>query len=272
MRFRENKKKVLFATSIIIIILIINSILSISQECIDEDNDKICDDADKCLNSMPGERVDEHGCDPFQFCAQFYCSLDCFTADFLDNENTVPYDCTVVFILNEGTYEPKCVPIECKKQLKIPNSTIQVKIRVGTQSYFKTTLFDIPPGFDVNSSTYLSWCVDEDTFFAPGTIYNARLYSSYDPNLNTTCPRCFDEDWDKVNYIINHKQGSIDDVQAAIAYFIDGGLYPSDPDAIAMVEQALLYGEEFWPQEGQFMAIIVDIGNLKQLTFIEVDP
>ena len=42
-------------------------------------------------------------------------------------------------------------------------------------------------------------------------------------------------------------------------YFIDGGHYPVDPDAITMVEEAKLYGNGFWPQESQFIAVIIDV-------------
>jgi hypothetical protein len=98
------------------------------------------------------------------------------------------------------------------------------------------------------------------------------MYSSLDPNLNTTCPRCYDKDWDLVNYIINHKQGTMNDIQSAIHYFIDHGVYPTDPDAISMVEEAKAHGEGYWPQEGELMAIIVDIGNKAQMLFLEIDP
>jgi hypothetical protein len=88
-----------------------------------------------------------------------------------------------------------------------------------------------------------------------------------------------DDDWDMVNYVINHKHpaASIQDIQDAIWYFVDGGVYPSDPEAKAMVDDALANGEGFYPAPGEWMAIILDPSTLtggkrSQLTIIEVDP
>jgi hypothetical protein len=47
---------------------------------------------------------------------------------------------------------------------------------------------------------------------------------------------------------------------------------PSDPEAKAMVEDALVNGADFVPGEGDVMAIIVDSGDSVQLTIIVVDP
>lgn len=79
----------------------------------DYDSDGVVNILDKCPNSMLGEEVDENGCDAFQFCEPFYCSLDCFYADWKGNEGKYPHDCTMVIVLREGTYEPKCVPLSC---------------------------------------------------------------------------------------------------------------------------------------------------------------
>lgn len=79
-----------------------------------------------------------------------------------------------------------------------------------------------------------------------------------------------DDDWDMVNYILNHKQGSVTDVQEAIWYFIDGGGMPSTSEGQAMVNEALMYGEGFVPGPGQVIAVICDAGEEEQITFIEV--
>lgn len=79
--------------------------------CVDEDGDGVCDEDDECPNSLPNEPVDEDGCDPFQFCDQFYCGIDCFTADFQNNEkDEFPGDCTVVLRDVEGMQYPACRP------------------------------------------------------------------------------------------------------------------------------------------------------------------
>ena len=81
-----------------------------------------------------------------------------------------------------------------------------------------------------------------------------------------------DDDWDLVNYLINHKHpdATSDDIQSAIWYFIDGGVYPSDLEAISMVEDAILNGEGFVPGTGEWLAVYV-LNDYQQI-FIEVDP
>jgi hypothetical protein len=83
----------------------------------DDDMDGVQDEYDLCPDSRSGEIVDINGCDPFQFCEQFYCSTACYSADFIplygEPEKVLTPDCTVVIIYNEGTYEPECVPVSC---------------------------------------------------------------------------------------------------------------------------------------------------------------
>lgn len=276
---KRRKITIFFLVSIVIIFAILISSSAVPP-CEDDDNDGVCNDKDSCPNSRTREMIDKNGCDPFQFCEKQSCGPNCFTADFLGNEKNkrYPNDCTIVILAKEGKYKPLCVPVECKKNPYIPNSTIRMKFYFhGNYSRYATQLIGIPPGFDVNSTFYPAWCVDEYNYIPENVLFNATLYSSMDPDLASKCPHCVDPDWDKVNYIINHKKGTFVDIQAAIHYFIDGGHYPSDPDAIEMVEEAKLYGNGFWPQEGQFMAIIVDVNGFGgdsriQLTIIEVDP
>jgi hypothetical protein len=75
-----------------------------------------------------------------------------------------------------------------------------------------------------------------------------------------------------VNYIINHKQGTVNDIQAAIWYFVNGGFMPSTPAGQAMVNDALANGEGFYPGTGGMLAVLCLLGNRVQLTFVEIDP
>lgn len=273
------KKNILGIISIFLLISSLSFVFTdnpISDK--DGDQDGVLDIYDLCPNSMHWERIDKNGCDPFQFCKSFNCGLGCFNADFREDElnKSMPNDCTVVILAKEGSYYPKCVPVECKKQPIVPNINVTVRLnKLNSGSYFKVNITGLPDDnstYPIINGIYPGWCADEDHGTNRSAIYTARLYSSLDPNLTTKCPRCYDPDWDMVNYILNHKKGDMLDIQAAIHYFIDHGVYPSDPDAIAMVEEALAHGEGFWPQEGEYIAIIVDIGTRVQLLFIEIDP
>ncbi len=85
----------------------------------DSDNDGSDDPCDLCPNSRAGEIIDQNGCDPFQFCEPYYCSMGCYNADFIplhgSPENTAyPSDCTVVILIRSGYGQtPKCVPTTC---------------------------------------------------------------------------------------------------------------------------------------------------------------
>src|SRR5271157_2409355 len=110
----------------------------------------------------------------------------------------------------------------------------------GSNSYWDITLSNVPSG------------------------YGVTLYSSYDPS--NPYPS---SNWAKVNYIINHKLGSATEVQDAIWHYIDGGLAPSTPNEVAMVNAADTSGGSFIPVVGQLLTVVVwDTGY--QTTFIEV--
>ena len=160
----------------------------------------------------------------------------------------------------------------CMKVLSLPPGKVTMQAAYpGVQggSYFDITLSNVPAGYDVTDGTYLGWCVDQSTNmqYTPTSV---DLICSYDPRLDTIYP---DPDWDMVNYLINHKHTSASkgDIQAAIWYFIDGGVLPEEGTyAREMVDDALNNGEGFKPQSGEWCAVFVL--NDWQKIFIEVDP
>lgn len=159
------------------------------------------------------------------------------------------------------------------RTINLPGGEVNLSVQYpGPESYFEVTLVNIPSGYDVHDGIWTGWCVDESHYIYPGHIYSSHLYSSYDPNLPAYAQ---DEDWDKVNYIINHKVSGATwkDIQDALWYFINGGNYPADPQAQAMISEANNYGEGYRPCPCEKVAAVVcDCGPLTQLIFIEVDP
>jgi len=135
----------------------------------------------------------------------------------------------------------------------------------GSNCYYNVILSDVPSGYHVSNGVYTGWCVDEYHFIRNGEVYNATLYSSYDPDNPHP-----DDDWDMVNYILNHKRGSCGDVQEAVWYFVDGGNWPSDPDAQAMINDAKDNGEGFVPGPGQTLAVVAWIDDNTQVPILEV--
>jgi len=159
-----------------------------------------------------------------------------------------------------------------RKDLKLPPEPVSMEAYWGNDSYFDTTLWNIGEGYNVANGVYAGWCADQAHYINIVTEYQATLYSSYDPNMPEYAK---DEDWDMVNYILNHKKpgAAAQEVQDAIWFFVGGSSTgPLDPNAQAMVDEALQNGEGFEPAPGGWVAVIVDIGPDAQLTFIEVDP
>ena len=177
---------------------------------------------------------------------------------------------------NEGT-----PPIGGKTLLLPPNVVTATYHYPGLSSYWRTTLSNVPVGYNVGNGAYLGWCVDQDTYIVNDVAYTINLMTSYDVNNpwhGNHYPATYD--WPCANYIINHKAtgATIDQIQNAIWYFIDHGYTGSDTVVWGMINDALLNGKNFVPGTGQWMAVLC-IGNPEyqngyhvQHTFIEVDP
>jgi hypothetical protein len=153
----------------------------------------------------------------------------------------------------------------------LPHGAIHVNMAYpGAESYWEMTFSGIDPdNFAVrNGRVYLGWCVDEYITIEPGE-HDFPLYCSYSDQLPVYLQ---DPDWDMVNYIVNHKNpdATMMDIQQAIWYFVDGGHMPTDPEAKAMVDDAIAHGEGFRPAYCQSTVVILDAGEKMQCTIIEV--
>jgi len=156
--------------------------------------------------------------------------------------------------------------------LNLPATPVTMEIVYpGVESTFITTLSNIPPGYDITDGTYLGWCVDRTLYYPapPPAAYDVILYSSYYPPASLS-----GEQWDMVNYILNHKQGTPLDIQEAIWYFIDGfpGPYiPGSPEGMAMVNDALANGGGYVPGLGEVIVVICyPVDHITQITIIEL--
>jgi hypothetical protein len=139
----------------------------------------------------------------------------------------------------------------------------------GTETFFATHLSNIPSGYNVANGTYPSWCVDRTVPMALSpAIHEIVLYSSTNPPGKLASQR-----WDMVNYILNHKQGEMADIQQAIWYFINmvGNYSPSSTTAMTIINDALANGNGFVPQIGEIIAIIcVPVVLLPEPIFVQI--
>ena len=118
----------------------------------------------------------------------------------------------------------------------LPITTVQLTAVDGSTSYFVITLSSVPGGFDVANGNYAGWCIDRSTTMTRSVLHDVILYSSISPPSEVAS-----FDWDAINYILNHKQGSMLDVQNAIWYFTGDRTYGElSLNAKAMVDDALV--------------------------------
>ena len=154
----------------------------------------------------------------------------------------------------------------------------------GTNSTLDITLSSVPDGFDVTNGLYTGWCI-EDNFMPDHSGCDVVLLDSTD----TEPLECYPGDypgypWDKINYLLNHKNGTdgtipatIQDIQVAM-WLLTGtnhGTFPLTDEAQNLFDDADLWGEGFVPGPGEIAAVVLCVdGNSPgwgyQDTLIEV--
>jgi len=148
----------------------------------------------------------------------------------------------------------------------LPSDPVQLAVVDGTTTYFVTTLSGVPAGFDVHNGVYAGWCVDRSVIMIRSVSHNVILYSSLSPP-----PVVGGINWIAINYILNHKQGDMMDVQEAIWHFTDA-FSPISPTAQAMVDAANA-NPSYDPITGAVLAVICipQNGENAQNSIIELD-
>jgi len=156
----------------------------------------------------------------------------------------------------------------------------------GNASYWDVKLSGIPAGdYNVqNNVWYDDWCVNLYNYTYDNQTVQVILWSSLaytNPSFPSSCLGNIGNapngmTWPCVNYIINHKgNANKDQIQAAIWYFIDGGVLPP-PGSVArgLVDNATNNVQTWYPnypQHGDIVAVLL-YTPIYQRTFIEVDP
>jgi hypothetical protein len=124
-------------------------------------------------------------------------------------------------------------------------------------STIDVTLSGVPGGYDVEDGAYPGWCIEDNHMdnFPPDTLFT--LYDSTDAS---SLPATYaGVPWDKVNYLLNHRNGSVEDVQVAL-WLLTGtynGTFLQTAEANAMFADANANGSGFVPGPGQVAAVIL---------------
>lgn len=165
-------------------------------------------------------------------------------------------------------------------EIKLPTEPVMMSAILfpsDMDSSFKININDIFGQYDVMNGSYPGWCIQYGTSHNTMSI-EVILNSSYNPPAHLA-----HENWSKINYILNHKQGTRVDIQRAIWYFINYGPWdwthnwgpitgPITQETWNMIDNATAYGDDWCPGYGDIIAIICDQGidHTYQLNFFEL--
>ncbi len=135
---------------------------------------------------------------------------------------------------------------------ELPSTTVQLTVEDGVSSYFISMLGGVPAGFDIFDGIYPGWCVDRSVIMVRNVAHDVLLYSSLSPPAALSSIN-----WVAVNYILNHKQGTMMDIQNAIWHYTSnftpqGGFSAASE---AMIDAADAH-PSFNPNTGEILAII----------------
>ena len=150
----------------------------------------------------------------------------------------------------------------------LPTTTVRMIPNDGSNAWFDFTMSEIPPGYDITNGVCPGWCVQYSKQMEEGD-HPVELKSCYADNLENGFQYI---DWEKINYIINHKQGkSRENVQRAIWFFTDNISITGYPDAQEIVEATNVSSPGYVPQAGEILAIAVEGATERlQLAFLEL--
>ena len=147
----------------------------------------------------------------------------------------------------------------------------------ASPALFGITLGDFSGNYSVNTNTvYLGWCLE---LGIPTPPTNAvRLYSTYDTDMPDDAqtytdpltpivqsnPSLLDQPvpWDKLNYLLNHKQGTAKEVQTAIWLLIWGEAPFEVTDAVTNMLNDARASVNFVPAPGQIIAVLLYIDGI----------
>jgi len=155
--------------------------------------------------------------------------------------------------------------------IKVPDTSVHLFLRNGTDSRFEVFFIDLRYGQDLEDfQSYKAWCLEKDGPIRRNALHKVRLYSPYSPDLP---PKLRDVQWDRINYIINHKPESASkkSIQEAIWYFTNGGKKAKlSPEAVRLIEEAKEKGKDYIPGDGDLIAVVCVPLEPKQPFFVEL--
>ena len=135
----------------------------------------------------------------------------------------------------------------------LPSTHVHLTVVYGSSSYFVATLSGVPAGYDVHNQNYPCWCVDRSVTMTRSVSHSVYLYSSLSGALPAPISSIH---WDAINYILNHKQGSMTQIQEAIWHFTNNFSPSASHTAAWAMINAAEANEGYVPGPGGILAVI----------------
>jgi hypothetical protein len=110
-----------------------------------------------------------------------------------------------------------------------------------------------------------AYCMEKAVYINYNVHYDCYMISTYDYDNAMLPGDVSDEEWAKINYILNHKQGNYSDVNDALYVYTNDKTYAEvTPLAKAMIDAAEDYEDDFGeyrPGESEVMGVYLYIEN-----------
>ena len=144
--------------------------------------------------------------------------------------------------------------INCVAEMILPPSPVSATVSVASDGTLSIQLAGVGETPDIANGTFVGWAADQDsTAFVMSQ--NPLLYSTYGYNLPAGAQR---SNWDRVNYVLNHKQGTASDVQAVIRTLLTGApLMAPTPASSSLLADATANGHGYIPAPGKTLAVLL---------------
>lgn len=179
-----------------------------------------------------------------------------------------------LFFATSGTAMAQCTA--CVNAVTLPTGNVTFSSIAGSDDpqgdpassgngYFTLNLTGTYPGSDLDAGPYTAWCGAWYSSIVQNTgTPGAPVLSTYSPSVPVGMkPLVPGNTLNMVNYILNHKVGTVQDVQDAIWLIMVGSTDlagPASPTAVALANAAITNGAAYVPNSFGTMAVFYVTG------------
>ena len=180
---------------------------------------------------------------------------------------------TLVFAAMLGTAPAAAQCLNCVNAVTVPTGNVQFSLGLPDftattdlastgNGYFNFTLQNVPSGTTVTNQTYAAWCGawHNSALQTDGTT-GAPMYNTYSSSFPSGYKSIVPgNNWNMVNYILNNKKGTVQDVQDAI-WLVMTGATDTPPSATAQaMATAAVANPSYIPNAGGVLAVFWAFG------------